>query len=117
MPTAQVAIFAVGTSAHCYLEFTGRPGVDPTELVRAVADLEEPHTTVGGANIAVGVRPSLWAAIAPAEQVARIVRGAGEGICLAWSVAPSGSLMERLEADIDAILAALAPTGLADRAG
>lgn len=40
----------------------------------------------------------------PAGQIARILRAAREGTCLAWSVSPDGSLMARLEADIDAIL-------------
>ncbi len=42
----------------------------------------------------------------PAGQAARILLAAGEGTCLAWSVAPSGSLVSRVEADLDAILAA-----------
>jgi AcrR family transcriptional regulator len=41
----------------------------------------------------------------PAAQVARILLATAEGTCLAWSLAPSGSLVARLEADIDAILA------------
>jgi len=57
-------IFAVGTSAHSFLEFTIRPDTTPWELVRAVADVEEPHTIVGGVNIVVGVRPSIWARVA-----------------------------------------------------
>jgi porphyrinogen peroxidase len=62
--TPQFGIFAVGTSAHSFLEFTIRPDTAPLELVRAVADVEEPHTTVGGVNIVVGVRPSIWAQVA-----------------------------------------------------
>jgi AcrR family transcriptional regulator len=42
----------------------------------------------------------------PAGHAARILLAAGEGACLAWSVAPSGSLVSRVEADLDAILAA-----------
>jgi hypothetical protein len=41
----------------------------------------------------------------PAAQAARILLAAAEGTCLAWALAPSGSLVARLEADIDAILA------------
>jgi putative iron-dependent peroxidase len=63
--TAQFGIFAVGTSSHCYLEFRARPEVTADELIRAVADLEEPHTTVGGVNLVAGIRPSLWSAVAP----------------------------------------------------
>ena len=63
MATAQFGIFAIGTSAHCYLEFELRPGAEPLALARAVADLDEPHSTVGGANLVVGLRPSLWAQV------------------------------------------------------
>ena len=70
MATAQTGIFAVGTSSHCFLEFTRRPGSRPGALVRALADLEEPHTTVGGVNLVVGVRPSLWAEVVPDERPA-----------------------------------------------
>ena len=38
------------------------------------------------------------------EQLARIVMGAMEGGGLAWSVAPEGSLVERLGSDLDALL-------------
>jgi AcrR family transcriptional regulator len=75
------------------------------ELLAAGWQLMHDHLTrLAAEAIAAGELPGGL----PAEQVARIVRGAGEGICLAWSVAPSGSLMDRLEADVDAILAALA---------
>lgn len=70
MATAQSGIFAVGTSSHCFLEFTRRPGSEPEALVRALADLEEPHTTVGGVNLVVGVRPSLWGQVVPDERPA-----------------------------------------------
>jgi putative iron-dependent peroxidase len=62
--TAQVGIFAVGTSSHSFLEFTIRADTRPLELVRAVADVAESHTTVGGVNIVMGVRPSIWAQVA-----------------------------------------------------
>jgi porphyrinogen peroxidase len=65
--TPQFGIFAVGTSAHCFLEFTLRPENAAPDLVRAVADIEEPHTTVGGVNIVVGVRPTIWAQVAPED--------------------------------------------------
>jgi porphyrinogen peroxidase len=66
--TAQVGIFAVGTLAHSFLEFTIRTDTTPLELVRAAADVQESHTTVGGVNIVLGVRPSIWAQVA-ADQV------------------------------------------------
>jgi AcrR family transcriptional regulator len=42
----------------------------------------------------------------PPEQLARIVIGAMEGGCLVWSVHPTGSLISRLGADLDATLGA-----------
>lgn len=41
----------------------------------------------------------------PPRQLARIVLGAMEGGCLAWSVHPKGSLVQRLGDDLDALLA------------
>ena len=63
--TAQSGIFALGTAEHCYLELRLRDGVAPGELVRRLAGLTEPLTTVGGVNVVVGLRPSLWRAVAP----------------------------------------------------
>lgn len=40
------------------------------------------------------------------EQLARLIAGALEGGCLAWSVRPSGSLVELLGNDLDALLGA-----------
>lgn len=48
MALPQSGIFAVGTSSHCFLEFASRPGTAPVELLRALADLEEPHTPSAG---------------------------------------------------------------------
>lgn len=64
MATAQFGIFAIGTSAQCHLEFRKRDGVADTDFVRAIADVDEPHSTVGGVNIVSGVRPSIWATVA-----------------------------------------------------
>lgn len=66
MPFAQPGLFALGTRAHHYLELQLLPGADPGSLVAALAGLAEPRTTVGGANVVVGIRPSLWRAVAPA---------------------------------------------------
>jgi putative iron-dependent peroxidase len=63
MARPQVGIFALGTSAHCYLEFDRRSGVSDTDFVRAVAELEEPHASLGGVNLVLGVRPELWAVV------------------------------------------------------
>jgi len=40
----------------------------------------------------------------PPAQLARIVLGAMEGGCLAWCVHPTGSLITRLQKDLDALL-------------
>ena len=66
MYTPQAGIFALGTSSHAYLEFDG---VDPArggELVKAIAALREPRTTMGGVNLVAGFRPELWRSVDPA---------------------------------------------------
>jgi AcrR family transcriptional regulator len=40
----------------------------------------------------------------PPPQLARIIAGAMEGACLAWSVHPEGSLVARLDRDLTALL-------------
>jgi porphyrinogen peroxidase len=63
--TPQTGIFALGTMSHAYLEFDIRPGVEAAALVRGVAGLREPRTTIGGVNLVTGFRPELWASVAP----------------------------------------------------
>jgi putative iron-dependent peroxidase len=67
MPVAQSGIFALGTGSHSYLEFDLRSGADPVALVQTIANLREPRTTTGGVNLVVGIRPSLWAQVAPGD--------------------------------------------------
>ena len=64
MKNPQSGIFALGTSSHAYLEFdaSGRNG---HELVRAIASLREPRTTMGGVNLVAGFRPELWQSLVP----------------------------------------------------
>jgi porphyrinogen peroxidase len=69
MGTPQMGIFALGTPAHSYLELDSAPGVSADQLVRALAALDEPRSTVGGVNLVVGLRPSIWAEAAPALAV------------------------------------------------
>jgi porphyrinogen peroxidase len=72
MRAPQGGIFALGTASHAYLEFdaSGRPaGID---LVRAVASLREPRTTMGGVNLVAGFRPELWREAAPADAPAEL---------------------------------------------
>jgi porphyrinogen peroxidase len=70
--TGQTGIFALGDAAHGFFEFTLRDGADATALVRAVADLRPPRTTVGGVNLVVGFRPELWRSVAPHDAPAGV---------------------------------------------
>jgi len=70
--TPQTGIFALGTMSHAYLEMDERPGADSRELVRRVASLREPRTTIGGVNLVAGFRPELWASVAPEASPARL---------------------------------------------
>jgi porphyrinogen peroxidase len=66
MRSPQGGIFALGTSAHAYLELDVRPGLSSgLDLVAAVASLREPRTTMGGVNLVAGFRPALWRAALP----------------------------------------------------
>jgi len=65
MSSPQGGIFALGTASHTYLEFDLVAGVDGRALVKAVAGLREPRTTMGGVNLVAGFRPELWAALMP----------------------------------------------------
>ena len=65
MALPQTGIFALGTSAHCYLEFDLAPGADPAAAAGTVAGLTEPRTTMGGVNLVLGYRPELWAGLLP----------------------------------------------------
>lgn len=72
MEAPQVGIFALGTASHAYLELDVASGRDAHELVRAVASLREPRTTMGGVNLVAGFRPELWSAVAPADAPAGV---------------------------------------------
>ena len=65
MSTPQGGIFALGTSSHAYLEFDLRVGVAEDALASALAGLREPRTTMGGVNLVMGFRPTLWRALQP----------------------------------------------------
>ena len=60
MSTPQPGIFALGTASTAYLEFDVREPRAASDLVRAIAALREPRTTMGGVNLVVGFRPELW---------------------------------------------------------
>jgi porphyrinogen peroxidase len=70
--TPQTGIFALGTMSHAYLELDERRGADAGELVRLVASLREPRTTIGGVNLVAGFRPELWASVAPGGSPQRL---------------------------------------------
>jgi putative iron-dependent peroxidase len=74
MYTGQSGIFALGTGSHAYLEFDLQPGIDPLQMVRAIASVREPSITTGGVNLVVGFRPELWARVAP-DQIPPHVEG------------------------------------------
>jgi len=61
----QTGIFALGNLAHTYLELSLPDPDRGQELVKAVADLSEPRTTMGGVNLVAGFRPELWRGVAP----------------------------------------------------
>ena len=69
--TPQAGIFALGTASHAYLELDLLDGAEPRDLVKGLANLREPRTTIGGINFVVGLRPELWrdevGAAAPAD--------------------------------------------------
>lgn len=65
MNTPQSGIFALGTSAHAYLEFDLQPGAGARDLIAAMANLREPRTTIGGVNLVSGFRPELWRGAVP----------------------------------------------------
>jgi len=61
----QPGIFALGTASHAYLEFDASDLHLRADLVRAIASMREPRTTMGGVNLVVGFRPELWREVAP----------------------------------------------------
>jgi len=65
--TPQAGIFALGTASHSYIELELEPGGEPLELIRAVANLREPRTTMGGVNLVAGFRPEHWRTASPAD--------------------------------------------------
>ena len=65
MSTPQGGIFALGTSSQAYLEFDLREGAAELDLASALAGLREPRTTMGGVNLVMGFRPTLWRALLP----------------------------------------------------
>jgi porphyrinogen peroxidase len=65
MTFGQAGIFSLGERSHGFFEFSLCEGAAGLDLIRTIASLRVPHTTVGGANSVVGFRPELWRAYAP----------------------------------------------------
>jgi putative iron-dependent peroxidase len=61
----QGGIFALGTAAHAYLEFDASQGTPASDVVRAIASLREPRTTMGGVNLVAGFQPETWREVLP----------------------------------------------------
>src|ERR1700748_3009042 len=65
MDTAQVGIFALGTSSHAYLEFDILDAKKDKEFASTISAIREPRTTTGGVNFVIGFRPGLCRDIVP----------------------------------------------------
>jgi putative iron-dependent peroxidase len=100
--TPQTGIFALGTMSHAYLELDQRPGADTRELVRLVASLREPRTTIGGVNLVAGFRPELWASMSPGGSPAGLT-GFNEPI-----IGPDGLTLAATQHDVVVWLAGAA---------
>jgi porphyrinogen peroxidase len=68
----QSGIFALGTASHAYLEFDAAEGVDAAAVVRGIASLREPRTTMGGVNLVAGFRPEAWREVLPEDAPAEL---------------------------------------------
>ena len=68
----QSGVFALGTASHAYLEFDAAGGKSASEVVRAVASLREPRTTMGGVNLVAGFRPEAWREMLPDDAPAEL---------------------------------------------
>jgi putative iron-dependent peroxidase len=62
---AQPGIFSLGVPEHCYVELDLLPGSDPAELVRRLAGVSGPETTIAGVSVVIGFEPGLWRRLAP----------------------------------------------------
>jgi putative iron-dependent peroxidase len=65
MAHPQVGLFALGTSAHAYIEFDLAPGARSQQLVKAAAGVSIAHDSTTGVNLVMGFRPELWASARP----------------------------------------------------
>ncbi|MCA0436475.1 MAG: Dyp-type peroxidase [Actinobacteria bacterium] len=63
--TPQAGIFALGTTAHAYLEFDVLAGVEPAAVVSSVGAVARARVTGQGSSVVIGFRPSLWRRVVP----------------------------------------------------
>ena len=89
--TAQVGIFAVGTSAHCYLEFDRAGQADPRGWLQQSPRWTS-RTARSAGDFVVGFRPELWGHVATARPE---VRGLEEPIA-----GPDGFTMPATQHDV-----------------
>jgi putative iron-dependent peroxidase len=73
----QPGIFAFGTIEHCYVELDLAPDQNPRVLAVALAALHGPDTPLVATNAVVGLRPELWASLAPGAALADVQSFAG----------------------------------------
>lgn len=72
MAVPQNGVLALGTSSHAYLEFDRSPGVDAAALAHGLAALAVSVRTTGAVSLVVGMRPELWAEVAPGDAPADV---------------------------------------------
>jgi putative iron-dependent peroxidase len=65
MGLPQPGIFAVGTTAHSYLELDLLDSASPSSLVETAAALSQRETTMGAVNLVVGFAPAVWEEVCP----------------------------------------------------
>jgi porphyrinogen peroxidase len=65
MSMPQMGIFAQGTGAHYFLEYTLRPAIDREVAADALQQLRQPAVSAGGVNLVIAFGAHLWHEIAP----------------------------------------------------
>jgi putative iron-dependent peroxidase len=67
MSHSQPGILALGSASHAYLELDAVNAEHRDDLVRTIASMREPRTTMGGVNLVAGFAPDAWRMISPSE--------------------------------------------------
>lgn len=63
----QPGIFSLGDPEHCFVELDLADGGSGPDLVRALAGLSGPETTISGVSFVVGFRPEVWASVSGSD--------------------------------------------------